>query len=118
MMVPLRMFALPLIVAGSVSFASPDLAAEINPLQLSPHHVTASVADLEKESAWYTRVLGFRVTGRFEDDVNLKVRQMGIPGYRIDLVWKKGSAPGRQALGAAQQGWLHVVFQTSAIDQV
>ena len=75
--------------------ASSARAAETNPLQLSPHHATASVADLGKESDWYTRVLGFQVVARFEDDANLKVRQLGIPGYRIDLVWKKGSAGGR-----------------------
>ena len=34
-------------------------AKQHNPLHLSCNHVTASVSNLEREAAWYERVLGF-----------------------------------------------------------
>ena len=37
--------------------------------------------------------------------------QMTMPGYRIDLVWYKGSLNHRQAQGGMEQGWLHIVFK-------
>lgn len=90
-------------------------AADANPLELSPHHATASVADIDKETAWYEQVLGFKELQRFNTSPDFQLRQMGIPGYRIDLVWQKGSS--RQRLsGYAAQGWLHVVFKTPVID--
>jgi catechol 2,3-dioxygenase-like lactoylglutathione lyase family enzyme len=91
-------------------------AAENNPLGLVPNHATASVADLEKEGEWYRRVLGFREIRRMQGGPDFAVLQMGIPGYRIDLVWQKGSSRPHEAQGALEQGWLHVVFETPAID--
>lgn len=87
-----------------------------NPLRLLPNHATASVADLEKESEWYRRVLGFHEIHRFQGSPDFQVLQMGIPGYRIDLVWQKGSSRPHDARGPFQQGWLHVVFETPVID--
>lgn len=34
------------------------------------------------------------------------------PGYRIDLVWQKGSSRQQETQGAFEQGWLHIVFKT------
>jgi catechol 2,3-dioxygenase-like lactoylglutathione lyase family enzyme len=90
--------------------------AETNPLQLFPHHATASVADLEKESAWYQRVLGFHEIARMHPGPDFEVLHMGIPGYRIDLVRQKGSIRQHDATGYFAQGWLHVVFKTPVID--
>jgi|SRR5579864_8070968 len=92
--------------------------AEINPLQLSPQHATASVADLDKESAWYERVLGFKEIQRFKNGTDSELRQMGIPGYRIDLIWQKGSVRPSPGTIAPNQGWLHVVFKTPILDSV
>jgi len=44
---------------GMNAFPSTSLGAELNPLNLTPHHATISVADLDKESQWYATVLGF-----------------------------------------------------------
>lgn len=107
------------IFLGVVLFAWRQSAAqssELNPLQLSSHHVTASVADLDKEAEWYQRVLGFRKSQRLGNRADFAVVQMTIPGYRIDLVWQKGSSRQHQAEGAFEQGWLHIVFQTPAIE--
>ena len=94
----------------------PAQTTDSNPLQLLPNHATASVADLEKESEWYRRVLGFHEIRRVRGNPDFEVLQMGIPGYRIDLVWQKGSSRAHQARGSFQQGWLHVVFETPVID--
>ena len=90
--------------------------SESNPLRLLPNHATASVADLEKESEWYRRVLGFHEIHRVQGSPDFGVLQMGIPGYRIDLVWQKGSSRPHEAQGSFQQGWLHVVFETPVVD--
>jgi len=74
--------------------------------------VTASVADLEKEAAWYERVLGFKRSQRLSDRDDFAMYQMTMPGYRLDLVWQKGSSRQHRAQGAFKQGWLHIVFQT------
>jgi hypothetical protein len=85
----------------------------LNPLHLSTNHVTASVANLEQEAAWYERVLGFHrsalLLGGRKD---FGLYQMTMPGNRIDLVWQMGSARHQQAKGRMEQGWLHVVFNT------
>lgn len=85
-----------------------------NPLHLAPDHATASVADLDKESEWYEHVLGFQELSR-GGQADFQVRHLGIPGYRIDLVWQKGSARPHGA-GASVQGWFHVVFKTDAVE--
>jgi catechol 2,3-dioxygenase-like lactoylglutathione lyase family enzyme len=89
---------------------------DANPLQLSPDHATLSVADLDKEAEWLQRVLGFRETNTFKNGADFAVRQMAIPGYRIDLVWQRGSSRQHLAKGRFEQGWLHVVFRTPDID--
>jgi len=107
-----------LIVTACLAFGQCVSAqtAEVNPLQLSPHHATASVADLDKESRWYERVLGFQEIKKVRNGSDFEVRQMSIPGYRIDLVWQKGSSRQHGAKGSFSQGWLHVVFKTPVID--
>ncbi len=90
--------------------------ADVNPLQLSPDHATASVADLEKESAWYQRVLGFVEIKRFRASDDFEVRNLSLAGYRIDLVWQRGSSRPHDVDGYFKQGWMHVVFRTRAID--
>jgi catechol 2,3-dioxygenase-like lactoylglutathione lyase family enzyme len=78
---------------------------------LVPHHVTISVENLDRESDWYVRVLGFRVTQRFDTDPAFLLRQLSISGYRIDMVQYKGSArPAPVNPRYLQQGWIHVAF--------
>ena len=60
-------------------FASATLCAEPNPLKLTPHHATISVADLDKESQWYASVLGFEKANPF-DSSDSKGCWMVIPG--------------------------------------
>ena len=100
-------------IAGKPSIAQ---SSESNPLKLSPHHATVSVADLAKEAAWYERVLGLQRGKLLGDGADFQMYQMTMPGYRIDLVQQKGSARQHEAQGAFVQGWLHVVFKTPDVD--
>jgi catechol 2,3-dioxygenase-like lactoylglutathione lyase family enzyme len=95
--------------------ASMALGAEPNPLKLTPHHATISVADLDKESQWYAAVLGFEKSNPF-DAPDSRGCWMVIPGYRIDLIQRKGSSRQDLRIGLQRQGWLHVVFQTPFIE--
>jgi catechol 2,3-dioxygenase-like lactoylglutathione lyase family enzyme len=87
-------------------------SSKLNPLKLSPNHVTASVSNLEQEAAWYERVLGFHRSELLGGRKDFGLYKMTMPGNRIDLVWQKGSARHQQAEGRLEQGWLHVVFNT------
>lgn len=95
---------------------APAASKQLNPLRLSPHHVTASVADLEKEASWYERVLGFERSKLLGNPQDFSMYQMTMPGYRIDLVSQKGSTRQHGKTGAFEQGWLHVVFKTPDIN--
>ncbi|HTZ59770.1 MAG TPA: VOC family protein [Acidobacteriaceae bacterium] len=91
---------------------SPAQSTTLNPLHLTENHVTASVANLELEAAWYERVLGFHRSALLGGRKDFGLYQMTMPGNRIDLVWQMGSARHQQAKGRMEQGWLHVVFNT------
>lgn len=97
-----------------------------NPLQLTSDHVTLSVADIDKEAAWYHDVLGFKEYERVPHGTDFVHCSLRIPGvYRVDLNWQKGSArhttPGyRQSAGSSgkgsgnmEQGYTHIVFKTA-----
>jgi catechol-2,3-dioxygenase len=101
---------------GMTAFVSTALHAEPNPLKLTPHHATISVADLDKESQWYASVLGFEKSNPF-DSPDLKGCWMVIPGYRVDLMQYKGSSRKDTQSGVLRQGWVHVVFQTPMMDE-
>ena len=92
-------------------------AVEPNPLGLTPDHATISVADLAKERDWYVRVLGFKEMNHIERGSDFAISQMTIPGYRIDLVWQRGSSRSKRASGDFEQGWRHIVFRTPIVDQ-
>jgi|GEM_PF-1880836 len=106
----------PMSLASWASWANAaEASVDPNPLRLAPDHATASVANLDSECAWYERVLGFQELSR-GGQADFQVRHLGIPGYRIDLVWQKGSSRQRLLSGALVQGWFHVVFKTDALD--
>ncbi len=112
----LILVAIPTALAALMSAqAAAAAGVDPNPLHLAPDHATASVADLDKECEWYEHVLGFQEVWR-GGQADFQVRHLGIPGYRIDLVWQKGSARPKQGTGTLVQGWFHVVFKTDAVE--
>lgn len=103
-----------LLAAEAVSAAQ---SPALNPLELSPHHVAISVANLNVETAWYAKVLGFdKVYSSHAAD--LSVSWMWIPGFRIDLMQQKGSSRIDKRIGPMRQGWVHLSLQTPIIGEV
>jgi len=97
--------------------ASKSTTDSPNPLHLVADHATASVADLEKEEKWYVQVLGFREVNHIRRGTEFEACRVAVPGFNIDLVRQKGSKRSEKGAGNLEQGWLHVVFKSSAIDQ-
>jgi|SRR6516164_5809567 len=114
-MVSVMMLFMPDGVSGQTgSQRTTDLS---NPLHLVADHATASVADLEKEEKWYVQVLGFREVNHIRRGTEFEACRVAVPGFNIDLVRQKGSKRSEKGAGNLEQGWLHVVFKSSAIDQ-
>jgi catechol 2,3-dioxygenase-like lactoylglutathione lyase family enzyme len=99
---------------GTTQGAAPD-PADINPMQLQADHVTASVADLDKEEAWYQRVFGFREIVRHKRGPDFEVRHLSLGVYHIDLAWQRGSVRQKETR-YFRQGWEHVVFTTPVLE--
>jgi catechol 2,3-dioxygenase-like lactoylglutathione lyase family enzyme len=84
--------------------------AEGNALGLFVDHVTIGVADLDKEADWYERALGVKATP-VAHRPNYDLRQIFIPGFRIDLLWQKGSTrAGTEPMDNDKQGLIRVGF--------
>jgi catechol 2,3-dioxygenase-like lactoylglutathione lyase family enzyme len=100
---------------GAAAGQSPE-PAHINPMQLRPDHLTASVANLDKEVAWYERVFGMSATVSHNRGPDFKVVHLSLGAvYHIDLAWQRGSVRQKEA-NYFRQGWEHVVFTTPAIE--
>lgn len=96
---------------------APSPASADNPLQLTVDHGTLSVADIDKEVAWYVEVLGFKEVGGGKMGDNFDHRELRIAGvFRIDLSWQKGSARHIGPPSDMEQGWRHIVFKTANLD--
>jgi catechol 2,3-dioxygenase-like lactoylglutathione lyase family enzyme len=101
--------ALGLLVTGA---ALPQQTSNTPPLAgLTPDHATISVGDIQKESAWYQSVLGFKVSQSFTNEGGAPIQILTIPGYRLDLVEYKGSTRATYTYSRYMtQGWIHLVF--------
>ncbi len=97
-------------------------------LELQPHHMTISVANLRTERDWYIEKLGFMFApmgpppGSSQTppppDANMQgAAQLKISGYRLDLIQYTGSQrakiPSPRYLA---QGWVHIAFSVSNLD--
>ena len=81
-----------------------------NELGLFVDHVTIGVADLDKLAAWYESILGVKATPVAHRPA-YDLRQIFIPGFRIDLLFKKGSTRGEKApMDNDKQGLVRVGF--------
>jgi catechol 2,3-dioxygenase-like lactoylglutathione lyase family enzyme len=106
----------PLAVVFTAGVQSAAQSTKSNPLNLSPNHVTASVANLDREADWYERVLGFHRSKLLGGRKDFGLYQMTMPGNRIDLLWQMGSSRQQQQKGSFEQGWFHVVFNSPDLD--
>lgn len=103
------------LLACCVATGQTPRPADGNPMQLRPDHVTLSVANLDKEVAWYQRVFGFRENVRHKRGPDFEVAHLSLGVYHVDVAWQKGSVRPKET-GYFRQGWMHVVFATPAID--
>jgi catechol 2,3-dioxygenase-like lactoylglutathione lyase family enzyme len=107
-----------IIAANLVATLSLSAQAGTESLELTSHHATASVADLNRAIKWYQEKLGFKVVTRRKLDTNTEMAWMATPDYRIDLLQRKGSSkasPPKDHLMA--QGWAHIVFSVRDADR-
>jgi len=89
-----------------------------NPLHLSADHTTVSVSDWDKECQWYQHVLGFYEFKPAKREADKKICYLNIPGYRVDILWQKGSVRHQVTTGSLEQGWLNLEFNSSDRDGV
>jgi catechol 2,3-dioxygenase-like lactoylglutathione lyase family enzyme len=106
-----------LLALAPFGVVSAQSAAGDNPLQLSSHHVSLSVEDLDKQQAFYEKMLGFKA-GSVRKDANGETRQVVIPGYAINLTKRNGSQRHPRGEGNLEQGWFHIVLATPILDEV
>ena len=102
----------------SIQYTLPAQTADHNPLHLSPDHATVSVADWDKECQWYKHVLGFEDLKPAKVGPERQICYLHVPGYRLDVLWQKGSRRHQVTTGSLEQGWLNIEFKTSDIDGV
>jgi catechol 2,3-dioxygenase-like lactoylglutathione lyase family enzyme len=112
-----------LALANAVFCAESPMSAPItgepaagNELGLFVDHVTIGAADLDRLADWYERVLGVKATPVAHRPA-YDLRQIFIPGFRIDLLFKKGSIRAEKApMDNDKQGLVRVAFGAHDID--
>jgi catechol 2,3-dioxygenase-like lactoylglutathione lyase family enzyme len=100
------------LLAGTCAWGqAPAAAVPAGPVMgLKIDHVTFSVADVDAEAAWLTKVFGFTV-GHAGTTPTQVYKDMMLPGFRIDLLQFKGSSrPPVKTPTPLQQGFVHLVF--------
>lgn len=110
-------FALGLVVATSLS--APALAQPAVP-SVQHFMMGMSVADIEKMTAWYSDMLGFKVA----KDLAMgqgggKLRFLENGDERIEMVYTAGSKPGEQRPlppNSTIQGWVQITMEVPDLD--
>jgi catechol 2,3-dioxygenase-like lactoylglutathione lyase family enzyme len=106
------LFAALSLVALAGAVASSPVGAADNPLGLKPHHVTASVIDIDRAVKWYQDALGFKLVerGTRGDDGTFKFAELEIPGFGVGLVQTSLPAINVPPGSRVRPSWEHVVF--------
>ena len=84
------------------------------------NHASISVADIQKEAAWYINTLGYS----FRDEKKIahigpvmQGTQLVIPGFQLDLIQYTGSKrPEAPKPVFMQQGYFHLAMTVADID--
>jgi catechol 2,3-dioxygenase-like lactoylglutathione lyase family enzyme len=102
---PVGMPAL-LAMAGALP---PAAASTLNPFALRPHHITASVANLDRAVAWYQQMLGFAVRERGSHGP-VRFVELAIPGFGIALIQDPSTPVNPNPKVRTSPYWVHMVF--------
>jgi catechol 2,3-dioxygenase-like lactoylglutathione lyase family enzyme len=94
---------------GALLCLSAASAPPVNPLKLTPHHITASVADLDRAAAWYQDILGFEIRERGRHGP-VKFVELAIPGFGVALVQETAPAGHSTKPQTDAPRWIHIVF--------
>ena len=116
-----------LVLASTATFAqqaapaaAPDGSKAGAVLGLQMNHASISVADIEKEAAWYIDTLGYS----FRDEKKIvhigpvmQGTQLVIPGFQLDLIQYTGSKrPETPKPIFMQQGYFHLAMTVADIE--
>jgi catechol 2,3-dioxygenase-like lactoylglutathione lyase family enzyme len=94
-----------------IAAASPLALSQANPLGLAAHHITASVADIDRAVAWYQDVLGFTLSKRgSRQNGAFQFAELTIPGFGISLVHLKGDNITPSTKSPDRPQWVHIAF--------
>ncbi len=106
-----RSFLIPALstAIGALISLSAASAPPVNPLKLTPHHITASVADLDRATAWYQTMLGFEIRQRGNHGP-VKFVELAIPGFGVALVQERATAGQSAKQQTNAPHWIHIVF--------
>ena len=85
------------------------VAAAENPLGLRAHHITASVADMQRAIQWYQSVLGFELKEKGSHG-EMQFAVLGIPGFEVALVRDHEQLPTVPTDPSVAPRWVHMVF--------
>jgi catechol 2,3-dioxygenase-like lactoylglutathione lyase family enzyme len=88
-----------------------------NPLGLRPHHITASVGNLARATAWYQQMLGFAVRERGNHGP-VQFVELSIPGFGVALIEEPGPGAPANAMPGGAPHWVHIVFSVPHPDAV
>lgn len=82
-----------------------------NPLGLKPHHITASVVDLDRAVKWYQDMLGFTLVERGSRmNGAMQFAELTLPGFGVGLVKLPAPSPPVPAAENPGPHWIHIVF--------
>ena len=98
-----------ILAALAASLSPMGAGAQVNPLGLKPHHITASVLNLDRAEAWYRDMLGFAVRERGSHGA-VRFVELAIPGFGVALVQQPGADPKKHVAPIIAPRWLHIVF--------
>jgi len=97
--------------------AAPDGTKARAVLGLAMDHASISVADIQKEAAWYINTLGYSFTpGQGIQKIGGKMQgtRLVIPGFQLDLIQYEGSKrPETPNPIFMQQGYFHLAMTVS-----
>ncbi len=103
-----RMTAL-LIAPNLLGVPFAQAADPLNPLELRPHHITATVRDLDRAANWYREMLGFTIRKRGKHG-DITFVELDIPGFGVALIKDPSRGQDAPQTGYGEARWLHIVF--------